>query len=272
MDCALLLETMAGGGRGRDMDASDSSLVSLRDGECDRGKLRIGWLGDWGRKLPLDDGVDDLCRAALRRFEDGGAVVVDDIPEEVFPLDRLWESWNSIRCGTMASLFSKSADTNVLLGDMSPIKEELRWEIGQGIRVSDDDLSRAEDVCREYADRLTVLFGRYDALALPSAQLFPFPKGWRWPNIVGGARMDTYHRWMEVCVPASLGGLPCTTVPAGFGASGLPMGIQLFARRGEDAKTLLLARAYHEIFDWPSNVESSDDDNAILSCCVGGPG
>ncbi len=265
MDCAMLLETMAGG-----MDAFDSSLV-LRDEEFDPGKLRIGWLGDWGRRLPLEDGVDDLCRIALSRLEDRG-VVVDVIIGEIFPLDQLWDSWNSIRYGTMASLFSKSTDMDAFLGDTSPIKEDLRWEIEQGMRVSDEELSRANDVCREYAERLDALFGKYDVLALPSAQLFPFPKEWKWPNVVGGAQMDTYHRWMQVCVPASLGGLPCTTIPAGFGPNGLPLGIQLFARRGDDAKTLLLARAYHGIFDWPSNVEPSDDDNALLSCCVGGTG
>lgn len=46
----------------------------------------------------------------------------------------------------------------------------------------------------------------------------------------------------------SFGGLPCSTVPAGFGGkNNLPMGIQLFAKRGEDAKLLNVARRYHEL-------------------------
>jgi amidase len=64
--------------------------------------------------------------------------------------------------------------------------------------------------------------------------------------------MDSYHRWMEVVVPVSLAGLPCITVSAGFDSNGLPICIQLAARRGEDAKLLRLAQTYHDAVDWPS--------------------
>lgn len=44
--------------------------------------------------------------------------------------------------------------------------------------------------------------------------------------------MGTYHRWMEVVVPASFAGLSALALPAGFGANGLPMGVQLMGRWG----------------------------------------
>lgn len=47
--------------------------------------------------------------------------------------------------------------------------------------------------------------------------------------------MDTYHRWMEV-IPISLIGLPALSVPVGFGAQGLPMGMQLAGPVGADAR------------------------------------
>jgi amidase len=56
--------------------------------------------------------------------------------------------------------------------------------------------------------------------------------------------MDTYHRWMEVVTYATFAGLPCISVPAGFGAAGLPMGLQLIGRPQGDAALLRLARAY----------------------------
>jgi amidase len=63
--------------------------------------------------------------------------------------------------------------------------------------------------------------------------------------------MDTYHRWMEVVVPASLAGLPVVAVPAGFGPQGLPMGLQLIGKRGADRQLLELAEAWHAATDWP---------------------
>lgn len=259
MDCAMLLETMAG------KEHFDSTSVLGKDLGLET--LRIGWLGDWGGQLPFEDGVLDLCRNSLSRLEEGG-VIVDEIAEEIFPLNELWGSWNRIRFGMVAALFSQSFNMDILLGKQSPIKEELQWEIQQGLQVSDEDLSQAKQVRDDYAERLDTLFASYDVLALPSAQLFPFPKDWNWPKEVGGVTMDTYHRWMHVCVPVTLGGLPCSTIPAGFGESGLPMGIQLFTRRGDDAKTLLLAQAYHKIVDWPSIVKPSGGGNAIFSHCV----
>jgi amidase len=67
--------------------------------------------------------------------------------------------------------------------------------------------------------------------------------------------MDTYHRWMEVVIPASLIGLPALAVPAGFGAeggpgAGLPMGLQLIGRHGDDLGLLQLAEAWHGATDW----------------------
>jgi amidase len=259
MDCAMLLETMAG------KDRFDS--MSVLGDELGLETFRIGWLGDWGQQLPFEEGVVELCRTALGRLEERGAVI-DDITEEIFPLDQLWTSWNRIRFGTAAALFSQSFNMDILLGNQSPIKEELQWEIEQGLQISDEELSQAKRIRDEFSERLDTFFDKYDVLALPSAQLFPFPQDWKWPKEVGGMTMDTYHRWMQVCVPVSLGGLPCSTIPAGFGKNGLPMGIQLFSRREYDAKTLLLAQAYHGIVDWPSLVKPSEDENALLSHCA----
>ena len=54
--------------------------------------------------------------------------------------------------------------------------------------------------------------------------------------------MTTYHQWMEVATPATLAGLPALSIPVGFSPHGLPMGMQLIGRRGDDAGgTLQLA-------------------------------
>ena len=56
--------------------------------------------------------------------------------------------------------------------------------------------------------------------------------------------MDTYHRWMEVVIYATLGGLPAISVPVGFNAAGLPMGMQLMGRPQADLSVLRLAYAF----------------------------
>jgi amidase len=80
-----------------------------------------------------------------------------------------------------------------------------------------------------------------DIFALPSAQLFPFPAEWDWPTEIAGTSMDTYHRWMEVVIPASLTGLPGLCVPC---PNSVPMGLQIIAHRGRDADVLAVGRDY----------------------------
>lgn len=244
MDCAFLLEIMAGKTR---FDASEL----LQDKKGLQG-TRIGWLGDWGGTIPFEDGVLSLCLQALNNMDQEGVTVDDLSTRPIFPLPDLWSSWNSIRFVLTASNFDHTFRSEMLSGNISPIKEELQWEISEGQRVTDDDLKKAREVQKMFTECLDAVFAKYDVLALPSAQVFPFPADWKWPTVIDEVNMDTYHRWMEVCVPGSFGGLPCSTVPAGFGRGHLPMGIQLLGKRGDDIELLRVANEYHRITNWPS--------------------
>jgi amidase len=92
------------------------------------------------------------------------------------------------------------------------------------------------------------LFERYDLLALPTAQAWPFPAEWTWPREVAGRTMDTYHRWMEATIYATFAGLPAISVPAGFHPNGRwPMGLQLIGPPQGDAALLDLAAGYETL-------------------------
>ena len=62
--------------------------------------------------------------------------------------------------------------------------------------------------------------------------------------------MDTYHRWMEVVIPATMSGCPAISVPVGFGGNGLPMGMQIVGRNRGELAVLQLAHAYDEATGW----------------------
>ena len=73
----------------------------------------------------------------------------------------------------------------------------------------------------------------------------------RWPQRIerpgGSVVMDTYHRWMEVVIYAIFAGLPCISVPAGFNAAGLPMGLQIIGKPQADLGVLRLASSYEQV-------------------------
>ena len=66
------------------------------------------------------------------------------------------------------------------------------------------------------------------------------------------------HRWMEVVVPVSLLGLPSLAVPSGFGAGGLPTGVQLIGAPGTDRFVLEVGEAYHHATHWPQRMPPPD--------------
>ena len=114
----------------------------------------------------------------------------------------------------------------------------------QGAAVFDASVERTA-----WHQAVLSFFERYDFIAAPTAQVFPFDVDQRWPKEIAGRAMDTYHRWMETVVPWTLAGCPVISVPVGFDA-GLPMGMQLIGRPRADLAVLRLARGYEQAADW----------------------
>ena len=61
--------------------------------------------------------------------------------------------------------------------------------------------------------------------------------------------MDRYHRWMENNIVVTMSGCPSLSVPVGFDARGLSMGMQIVAPIGEELRLLRLAHAYERMRD-----------------------
>ena len=81
--------------------------------------------------------------------------------------------------------------------------------------------------------------------------MWPFDLAEIYPVSINSQKMDTYHRWMQVTIPAGLLGLPVVNIPIGFGKTGLPAGIQLIGSKGSDGYILSIAQAWHEHTKWP---------------------
>jgi amidase len=243
-DLASLLDTMAGPTAGWPYERRFDPTLSTMD--TAEPAPRIGWLADWGGELPMEAGVLSICASALAQAQDIGWQV--EAAEPLFDLEAMWSAWIDLRSFSIA-------------GDMQPefgsptararLKPEMLWEIERGRGFSALHVFRQSQVRSDWLRAATLAFDTYDVLALPSAQMWPFDVDLVFPTEVAGRLMDTYHRWMQVVVPASLIGLPVVSVPVGFGSSGLPMGLQLIGKPGSDAKLLRLAENWHQMTKWP---------------------
>jgi len=190
----------------------------------------------------VEPGSLQVCEQALQRLQAQGCAVeplaLGTPPEPV------WTAWLVWRRVLVAS---RVAPLLALPGARVLLKPEALWEHEQGLGVSAAQFLAASSQRSAFLQHLLTLFARVDVLALPAAQVWPFDAALRWPREIAGRAMDTYHRWMEVVIYATFAGLPAVSVPAGFDARGLPMGLQLIGRPRDDAGVLRLAAAYEAV-------------------------
>ncbi|MGZ5891511.1 MAG: amidase [Caldimonas sp.] len=241
-DVAALLDVQAGWDpRVPTSIASKEAFAANVDAFEPRG-VRIGWLGDLDGYLAMEPGIAALCEHALRRIEVAGGTVE---PAALgFAPERVWDAWLVWRRWSVAA---RIAPFLAKPENRARIKPEALWEYDQGQGLTGMDTVRATAERTAFHTHMLKLLERFDVLALPSAQVWPFPAEWRWPRSIEGRPMDTYHRWMEAVIYATFAGLPCIAMPAGFGANGLAMGVQLIGKPHDDLGVLQLARAFERI-------------------------
>ncbi len=249
-DLSHLLEVMAG------LDArSPLSLAKLPTGfaatlKPEAKSLRIGWLGDLNGYLPIEAGVLDACENGLKRLQGLGCLVepmeLGCSPEAAW---QTWLAWRRVLTASrIAPMVAKGRDL---------VKPEALWEFDQAAEMKASEFLQASTERTVFYQHMLGLLRRFDVLVLPSCQVWPFDAAHRWPQQIqtpkGTVQMDTYHRWMEVVLYASLAGLPALNVPVGFSAQGLPMGMQLIGQPQGELALLSLGLAYEEVVgDWLS--------------------
>jgi amidase len=244
-DVAMLLSVMAGPDSRAPLSQEQDPTVFAEPLKRDFKSTRLAWLGDLGGHLPTEPGIANLCRDSFKAFEAAGCVVEEAQPD--YSADRMWDTWVTLRhwlvAGDLLELYQDVAKRKLM-------KPEAQWEVEGGLKLSAVQVYNASRARSEWYVAMQKLFGKYDYLLLPSAQVFPFDATVHWPKSINGVTMDTYHRWMEVVVPASLLGFPAINVPVGFNQHGLPMGMQIIGRHNADLAVLQIAYAYEQGTDW----------------------
>jgi amidase len=237
-DVALLLSVQAGPDA-RSPIALDEPGAAFRPplGADVRG-LRLGWSPDLGGSVPVDPAVVEVLERSVGVFEDLGGTVERACPdfsgaEEVFRALRAWQ---------FDLMLGQLRDRH---GDR--MKPSLVWNIDEGRRLRGSDLARAEVLHGELYHRVRRFFEEFDALLLPVSQVPPFPAELEYPATVADEPQQTYLDWMRSSYFVSATGCPALSVPAGFTADGLPVGLQIVGAHRADLAVLRLGSAFERV-------------------------
>jgi len=244
-DVAMLLSVMAGPDRRVPLSLTGDPAQFAQPLDADLRGKRVGWLGDWNGYLPMEAGILELCEQALADLAQTGCVAVDyQVP---FAGERLWRIWLAHRhlmVGGQLHPLVQNPETRKL------VKPAVVWEVEGLEGMTARQVYQATEERSAWYQTVLRMFDDVDYLAVPSAQVFPFDAALDWPKEIAGRSMDTYHRWMETVTPWTLAGCPVISVPVGFNAAGLPMGMQLIGPPQADLAVLQLAHAYGQARDW----------------------
>jgi len=224
-DAALLLSVMA--------DRPDLAVVAPQAADLDG--LRVAWAPACAAAMPVEPEIVSVVDAARPRFEALGCRIETSYPD----LAGAREAFFTLRARSFAT------DYGPLLADhRDRIKPTVRWNIELGLALTAEDVARADALSGEIRRRAALFFETVDVLVQPVTQVAPFPVDIEYPTEVAGVAMATYLDWMESCWSITVLGAPAISVPCGRTAQGLPVGLQIVGRRGDDAGVLRVARAF----------------------------
>lgn len=238
-DCALIMGVISGPDPADDMSyptpwAKNTSLLGSPDeSESSVRHLRVAYSCDLGF-APVDDDVRQRFDETIDLLTRHGLDIEEAYPPTGDPNDL----WNAI--AVCEGYASEGPLLQAWETKMTPGIAEL---IRAGEGKSALDYLNAVDSRSRYVEHWLRFFDKFDVLLTPTAQVTAFPIGQETPTTAGGFPVDPFFdAWSAMFYPANLAGLPATSVPVGVSDKGLPIGIQVMAKRFGDAIALAFAQ------------------------------
>jgi amidase len=208
--------------------------------------VRVAWSPDLG--LPVEPDVLAVLAPARQVLAKLGCHVSDATPD-LSGADEVFRTFRAFAFATFrADLLTEHPD---LIGP------NVTWNIQRGLELTAADLSRATVLRAELAGRVSAFFADFDVVACPVSQVAPFDVTLDWVHEINGQPLRTYLDWMASCYLISATGLPAMSVPAGFTAAGLPVGLQLVGRRRADWDLLAVAHAFESATGYAARLPES---------------
>jgi len=245
-DTALMLSVVAGPDDRSPLsyDVDTRAFVAATRTPSVKG-WRVAWTPDLDGLIPVDGEVARVAEAATRVFRSLGAKLESACCS--------FSEVNDIVLGTRGlAMVANHADK------LSQWKEQMQkglvWNIEQGLKLSPEEIGRAEALRTMLWHRVRAFMETRDLLILPTVAVPPFPVEMPYPTEINGRPLDNYTQWFFLTYGITVTGLPVISVPCGFTAGGLPVGLQIVGRRRQEAMVLRAAAAFEAAAPWADKI------------------
>jgi amidase len=236
-DLALLLDAMSGEHPADPLSLPVLPASFLSAARSGKKPKRVAYSPDLGI-TPVDPEVKAVTRRAAERFAEAGVAVEEAHPD----LRESHECFHVLRAFDFA--LSKAA---LLRSKRDLLKPEVIWNIEEGLKLTVEQIERAEAQRVVLTERTLKFFESYEILLCPATIVPPYPIENRYVSECDGRKFDNYVEWLGIVYAISLACCPALSLPCGFTKSGLPIGLQVVAPPRGEAELLAGARALEDI-------------------------
>jgi amidase len=234
-DTAFLLSAMAGPDPRAPASIAEPGAIFARALKRSFKKVRVAWSRDLGG-LPMDPRVTAVLETQRKTFSQLGCAIEDAEPD----LSAATEAFHTLRA---LGFLDRLA---LLRQHREKLKDTVIWNIEQGLKLTGEQIARANELRTQVFHRMRTFLERYEFLLCPVNQVPPFPVEVPYPTEIAGVKLDNYIDWMKSCYWITTTSHPAVSVPAGFTPEGLPVGLQIVGRYRDDFGVLQLAHAFEQ--------------------------
>ncbi len=236
-DVALFLSVIAGPDARAPLSIHEPGSRFAPSLQRDCAGLKIAWCPDFAG-LPFDRRVRDLVDSRRAAFESLGCITEEADPD----FSGADESFKILRALTFYQQHHALLEPH-----RAQMKRTVIEEIERGSRLTGPEIAMAETLRSRLFARIGDFMRDYDFLVLPTVQVPPFDIEQEYVTEIEGVPMAGYVDWMRSCYFISMTALPAISVPAGFTAEGLPVGLQIVGQHQDDWGVLQLAHAFEQV-------------------------
>lgn len=241
-DAALMLSVMAGPDE-RDrfsLPPADTGYTASLAGAVN--DLKVAYSPDLGYAV-VDPEVREICTRAAEAFAELGCRV-----EQINP------GLPDMRKALQAMVVSETITANE--NNLEEWREKT-YPLYLGFQAVEKNLS-SRDIIRiqfqreQLWEKVWPIFEKYDLLLTPASAVAAFKSGAGGPigpDTIDGRAVNQIA-WMAFTYPFNLTGQPAASIPCGFTASGLPVGLQIVGRRFDEHTVFRASAAFEKIRPW----------------------
>jgi len=220
---------------------SDQSALIATLADLDLSSLTLAVTEDFG-VAPVDAGIRETFRARVGELKG----LFGEVREETPDFTNVHEVFEILRGVNFVAAHRERLEKHRDLLGPNVIDNAER-----GLQYSLEDVAWAHAEQTKIYRRYNEFFRGVDVILSPATAVSPFPHEQNAVTEINGEEMPTYMRWLSVAYCPTIVSACALSLPLGRDHKGMPFGLQIAARNGEDDLVLGVARALeraaHEI-------------------------